>query len=67
MPAADFPSSLNYELAPRTSPTPRLLTDRVFAQVYQGYWKRPCAIKKMRGMTKRRQLKDFYRESEILA
>ena len=35
--------------------------------MYYGQWTRPCAIKQMRGMTKRRQLRDFYREAEILA
>ena len=32
-----------------------------FAEVYRGEWTRPCAIKKLRGLTKRRQLQDFYR------
>ena len=37
-----------------------------FAEVYRGEWARPCAIKKLRGLTKRRQLQDFYREAQIL-
>ena len=37
-----------------------------FAEVYRGEWTRPCAIKKLRGLTKRRQLQDFYREAQIL-
>jgi hypothetical protein len=34
--------------------------------VYRGEWTRPCAIKKLRGLTRRRQLQDFYREAQIL-
>eukprot|EP00286_Rhodomonas_abbreviata_P012586 CAMPEP_0181320426 /NCGR_PEP_ID=MMETSP1101-20121128/18119_1 /TAXON_ID=46948 /ORGANISM="Rhodomonas abbreviata, Strain Caron Lab Isolate" /LENGTH=902 /DNA_ID=CAMNT_0023428133 /DNA_START=268 /DNA_END=2974 /DNA_ORIENTATION=+ len=37
-----------------------------FAEVYRGEWTRPCAIKKLRGLTRRRQLQDFYREAQIL-
>mmetsp|Transcript_24146 Transcript_24146/g.57565 ORF Transcript_24146/g.57565 Transcript_24146/m.57565 type:complete len:881 (+) Transcript_24146:43-2685(+) len=37
-----------------------------FAEVYRGDWTRPCAVKKLRGLTRRRQLQDFYREAQIL-
>jgi serine/threonine protein kinase len=38
-----------------------------FAEVFRGEWTRPCAVKKLRGLTRRRQLQDFYREAQILS
>jgi tRNA A-37 threonylcarbamoyl transferase component Bud32 len=44
----------------------QLLGNGAFAEVYQGWWRRPVAIKKFRSVARQDQLDSFARETRIL-